>query len=261
MALRVATLLSVLVAFTLPHPLLAQTRTYAHQLTLLTPPDPLARKISVVVQPGLVSNASLPDDLKRARTEMHAGGAISAGALRALADRGDGLAAQKYVHLLLPDPAATPSDIAYYATIAVRTGRIWTLPEAIAAMHLLDPATEPAGRKQAYVSMLYPHAWAGNSLALDAVIDLNGDGRLFGALSEETRVRIVQQDARNGDGRAVMRMALILLSQSSRTAAEEALVQDYLTRAAAVDHLAISVTATNILALRKTPGGAAVISQ
>ena len=262
MAHRVVKFVSALIVVALPQTLWAQEQTYAQQLTLLMPPDPADRQISVVVTPGLASNYGLTDALKASRGAMLAGQDISPADLRALADRNDGLAALRYVRLLLADPTATPSDIAYYATVAVGTGRVWPLPDAVAAMRLLDPATEPADRIRAYVRMLYPHAWAGNALALDAVIDLNGAGRLFGPLSEETRLKILAQDAANGDGRAVMRMALALLSQPSRTLAEEALVDDYLIRAAAVvDNLAISVTATNILAFRRNPVGITVASE
>ena len=262
MAHRVVKCLAVLVVSALPQTLSAQVQTYARQLTLLMPPDPADRQISVVVTPGLASNAGLPDALKLARQAMFDGTEVTPADLRALADRNDGLAAQKYVRLLLADPTATPSDIAYYGTIAVGTGRVWSLPAAIDAMRLLDPATEPVERTRAYVRMLYPHAWAGNALAFDAVIDLNGEGRLFGALSEETRAKILAQDAVNGDGRGVMRMALALMSLPSRTPEQEALIDDYLTRAAAVvDNLAVSVTATNLLDLRRNPAGITVASE
>ena len=261
MAHRVVKSLSVLLTLGLPHAATAQSQTYAHQLDLLMPPNPADRQISVVVTPSLASNYGLTDALKAARIAMLAGQEISPDDLRALADRNDGLAALRYVRLLLADPAAVPSDIAYYGTIAVATGRVWPLPEAVAAMRLLDPSTEPPERTRAYIRMLYPHAWSGNALALDAVIDLNGDGRLFGALSEETRQKILTQDTANGDGRAVMRMALSLLSQPSRTPAEEAMVDDYLTRATNVDNLAVSVTAANILAFRRNPVGITVAAQ
>ena len=261
MAHRGVKCLAVVIVTALPQILWAQVPTYAHQLTLLMPPYPADRQISVVVTPGLASNEGLSDVLKLARQAMQDGTDISPADLRALADRNDGLAALKYLRLLLADPSATASDIAYYGTIAAGTGRVWSLPAAIDAMRLLDPATEPVDRTRAYVRVLYPHAWAGNALALDAVIDLNGEGRLFGALSEETRLKILAQDAVNGDGRGVMRMALNLLSQFSRTPAEEALVDDYLTRAAAVDNLAVSVTATNMLDLRRNPVGITVATE
>ena len=43
---------------------------------------------------------------------------------------------------------------------------------------------------------------AGNVLALDALIVLNGEGRLFGPMSDRTRDRIVAQAEQAGDGRA-----------------------------------------------------------
>lgn len=261
MAHRVVKCLVVLACTALPHTVLAQVQTNAQQLTLLMPPDPADRQISVVVTPGRASNAGLPDLLKLVRQAMLDGAEIAPADLRALADLNDGLAAQRYVRLLLADPTSTPSDIAYYGTIAVGTGRVWSLPAAVAAMRLLDPATEPVERTRAYVRMLYPHAWAGNAIALDAVIDLNGEGRLFGALSEETRLKILAQDAINGDGRGVMRMALALLSLPNRTPEQEALVDDYLARAAAVEYLAVRVTAANLIDLRRNPVGITVASE
>lgn len=233
----------------------------ARTLSLNMPVDPASRLVSVTVRPGRATNAGLTDDLRFARTAMLEGQDISPVQLRALADLDDGLAAQKYVRYLLAQmPGASASDIAYYASVAVRTGRVWTLPDAVAAMRLLDPATEPPERIRAYVEMLYPHAWAGNSIALDAVIDLNGEGRLFGALSDATRAKILEADAAFGGGRATMRMALAILSQDRMSDTDRALARDYLTRSAAHDNLSVSVTATNLLALME--GGAApVLSQ
>jgi len=224
--------------------------------------DPALRQISVTVTQGLSSNALLPDDaLRAARLEMLAGAEIADADLRTLADYGDGLAAQRYVRRLLAGAVpADPSDIAYYATIAVSTGRVWTLPDAVAAMHRLDPATEPALRISAYIGMLYPHAWAGNALALDALIDLNGAGRLFGPLSEPTRVRILEQAALIGDGRAELRMALDLLQRPTRSNAEAALLRDYLARAGASEHLQIRSIVANIQSLLD-PAAAVVVTQ
>ena len=265
MAYRAVTILTLLGSLGLAPLVQAQDyaqaygQDYARQLTLMGAPDPASRQVSVVVRAGLASNHGLPEGLALARSAMLAGTEISAADLAALAERGDGLAAQKYVRLLLADPAANPSDIAFFATVAVSTGRVWTLPDAIAALHRLDPATEPSDRTRAYIAMLYAHAWAGNAAALDAVIDLNGEGRLFGALSEETRARIMAQDAANGDGRAALRMALRLLSEPALSSGQAAMVQDYLTRATAGNNLSVSVTATHLLAQRAA--AAPVLSQ
>jgi hypothetical protein len=223
----------------------------------MIPPPPFeSTRIGVTVFSGLASNAGLPDDLRFARLAMQAGNVVSPLMLRDLADRRDGLAAQRYVDWLLteaPDPAY--SDIATYAAIAAGTGRTGYLAEFIAALYHLEPATEPAERKSLYVSVLYPHAWAGNLLALDAVIDLNGADRLFGDLSDATRTRILEIDSAQGSGRAALRMAVGLLLENPRDAAEEAMIDDYLTRAMSGDHLGIRVTAANLLAGR---GSAAV---
>ena len=261
MAHRVVKCACLVLLTVLPQTLWAQPQTYAQQLSLLIPADPEANLISVTVAAGLTSNAGLSAELRQARLDMFADLDVAPATLRALADRRDGLAAQKYVRLLLTDPTATPSDIAHYATVAVSSGRVWTLPDAVAAMLLLDPATEPADRKRAYIDMLYAHAWAGNPLALDAVIDLNGEGRLFGPLSAETLARILEQDAVNGQGRAALRLALHLLAQQARTPEDEARVDDYLTRAAAADNFAVRVTATNMQAQRQNPPEITVVSQ
>jgi len=232
-------------------------------IAMNVPPDLESSQISVKVTPGLTHTNRLPTKaLRKARKDMVEGLEIPVADLRALADHGDGLAAQKYVRLLLAQvPEASASDIAYYGSIAVSTGRVWSLRDAVEAMSRLDPATEPAARKKTYVAMLYPHAWAGNSLALDAVIDLNGEGKLFGDLSEKTRQKILDQDAKNGDGRGALRLALILLQKPEKTAEDDALVRDYLGRALAGDNLAVRATAANLLEILKDDETAAVQTQ
>lgn len=219
-------------------------------------PDAKGRFISVVVRPGLARTIDLPTEgLRQARRDMLAGTRVADADLRALADRRDGLAAQCYVRrLLAAEPLGGDSDIAFYATVAIATGRVWTLPDAVAAMRRLDPATEPPERVQAYMAMLYAHAWAGNSVALEAMIDLNGEGRLFGPLSEATRQRILDQGDLAGDGRAALRMAIGLMREGAMTPAREAQARDALGRALAGGDLEARATAINLL--RLLPGAA-----
>ena len=93
-------------------------------ISLSIPPDTAHSQVSVVVNKGLTRTAKLPTPaLRDARVAMIAGKEISVGALKALADHWDGLAAQKYVRYLLAEvPDASASDIAYYGAIAVSTG-------------------------------------------------------------------------------------------------------------------------------------------
>lgn len=211
-------------------------------------------QVSVIVDRGLTSNRNLRNSLRAARNAMHRGDAVSASRLRALANAGDGLAAQRYVRLLLAEEATPdPSDLAFYSAIAVGTGRIWTLRTMIAAMHKLDPAREPRERIRRYIRVLYPHAWAGNTLALQAVLDFNGEGRLFGPLSDKTRARIAVEAAKHGDGRIELSMAVALLERTRAVPTSDPkdlnLARQLLEKSATSAHLAVATSAQNLLLL------------
>lgn len=213
--------------------------------------DVETRQISVVVTPGRRSMRGLPASLVRARRQMHAKQEVSDGNLRRLADYGDGLAAQLYVRRLIArgEAQSRASDLAYYSAIAVGTGRIWTLPEMIEAMMRLDPKTEPRERIRKYISVLYAHAWAGNTWALDAVVVFNGDDKLFGALSQATRDRILAQGQKNGDGRVELRMAMALLEQQELSQAQKSQARDLLERASGSTHLGVMSASQNLIRL------------
>lgn len=223
---------------------------------LLPPPPAETARIGVTVFAGLQSNTGLPDRLRDGRAALHAGAPIIPAMLRDLADRRDGLAAQRLLNWLLTEAEdPSPSDIATYAAIAAGTGRTTSFDDFVAALYQLDPATESSERKRLYMAVLYPHAWAGNLLALDAVVDLNGPGRLFGELSDATRERILEADAAAGMGRAALRLAINLLAQPTRNDREEAQVDAYLTRAMAGADVMIRTIAANLLDARQ-PGAA-----
>ncbi len=210
-----------------------------------------ADRISVTVTPGRRNMRGLSASLIAARKQMHARGPVSDLNLRKLADAGDGLAAQIYVRRLMTSGADihAPSDVAYYSAIAVGTGRVWTLPDMVKAMTRLDPATEPRSRLRKYIQVLYPYAWAGNTLALDAVVKFNGDGKLFGALSQSTRDKILDQSQRNGDGLIELRMATALLEQPNISRAQQDQAKDLLQRAQASSHLGVMTAAQNLIGL------------
>ncbi|MFT5797420.1 MAG: hypothetical protein ACI84R_001480 [Candidatus Azotimanducaceae bacterium] len=212
-------------------------------------------RISVTVEEGLTSSRRLRSGaLRKARVTLHEGGEVSAANLRSLADLGDGLAAQRYVRLLLAsDTLATASDLAYYSAIAVGTGRVWTLGTMVDAMRKLDPKTEPTLRVNRYIKTLYPHAWAGNTLALQAVVAFNGEGRLFGPLSDTTRDRILDEARKTGNGRVELGMAVGLLERTRATDLPDPVIldqaRDLLQLAQASQHLAVSTSAQNLLRL------------
>jgi hypothetical protein len=222
------------------------------------PVEKESRQISVKVTPGLTRTKSLPSKaLRQARIDMLAKKVVSDENLRALADHGDGLAAQKYVRLLVArhsGDSSYASDIAYYGAIAVGTGRVWSLPDMVEAMHHLDVKTEPKARVNKYISVLYPHAWEGNGLALEALIDFNGQGKLFGDLSESTRQRIIEQSEKNGVGRAELHMAINIMQKPNLTQQETELARKYLERAKLANNLVIKTAASNLLPLLDAGG-------
>lgn len=210
--------------------------------------DQESREISVVVDPGLKRTKSLPRSLQDARIALLNKETLPAETLKALADRRETLAALRYVDVLMARGIEdNASDVAWYAAIAVGGGRVWALPEMVEALHLLDPKTEPQVRINQYIRVLYPHAWAGNELALDAVIDFNGEGRLFGPLSDSTRERIEAQIAQNGSARGDLRVAVSILSQDTLTPDDKARARVHLERARQADHLAVATTAANLI--------------
>ncbi len=229
---------------------------YAQAISMNIPPDKTHRQIAVVVTKGLTSTKKLPTpELKDARKRMLAGKDVTPDELRALSDHGDGLAAQKYERYLSDNAAtSTASDIAYYGTIALGTGRVWALPAVVEALRRIDPATEPDARKKAYAAVLYPYAWAGNSLALDAIIDLNGKDKLFGEMSKATQDKIAAQGEKAGDGRVALRLAIALLQKPERSKADLSLAQHFLKLAQASDNVQVQATATNLITLLASNG-------
>ncbi|RVT85740.1 hypothetical protein DXV76_08305 [Rhodobacteraceae bacterium CCMM004] len=222
------------------------------------PSDPESRAISVVVDPGITKTAQLRRaDLRETRKAMHEGLPVADDALRALADARDGLAAARYAdRLIAEDPLGRASDIAWYTSIAVGSGRVYALRKMVTALHRLDPADEPAARKRQYMAVLYPHAWAGNALAMDAVIAFNGEGRLFGALSDATRDKILDYAA-GGDGRVELRFAVRILADDDATAADLARARSYLERARASVSPTAKATAETLLSLLDARTGGA----
>ncbi|WP_283647300.1 hypothetical protein [Marinovum algicola] len=164
-------------------------------------------------------------------------------ALRRLAEAGDGLAALRMVKRLRPrGPAEHASDIAYYASIASGAGRQGLFDDFVAALYLLDPAREPKHRVSQFIRVLYPHAWAGNSLAQDALIALNGPGKLFGPMSEATRARIRQE----GGARMVLALAMKDLSRDDLDAAALTRVIGYLELAERTGDLPVRTMAQSL---------------
>lgn len=236
---------------------MGQTGTgHAEAITMNIPSDKASRQISVVVTKDVTVSKKLPTpELTDARKRMLTGKDVTPDELRQLADLGDSLAAQNYTRYLVANFAtSTASDIAYYGTRALEAGHIWSLPYVVDALPRIDPATEPEPRKKAYAAVIYPYAWAGNSLALDALIDLNGEGKLFGPMSKATQDHIVALGEKGGDGRVALRLALMLIQKTDRSKADIDMARHFLKLAQASDNFQVQVTATNLINLLASNG-------
>ena len=212
--------------------------------------DPESRAISVVVNPSLRHTRQLPTrSLRAARQSMIAGREVSDANLARLGEHNDGLAAWRYVkRLLARDPVAHASDIAFYSAVAAGTGRGYALDDMIAAMHHLDPVEEPWTRRTRLIRVLYAHAWAGNTMAMDAVIAFNGEGTLFGPMSQRTLDRVLRA-AERGDGRIELQLAMKLLNATGATRSDLETAMGYLNTAVASPDLTISPTSKNLIPL------------
>lgn len=211
--------------------------------------DKEGRDVSVIVTEGRSTMVGLSPALRDARTRMHAKQEVSDDELKELSKRGDGLAAFYYARRLVNrgELEYAASDVAYYSALAVGTGRVSQLPSMIKAMELLDPETEPKERLNKYSEVLYAHAWQGNTLALQAVIDFNSEDALFGPLSEKTRDRIIQEAAKVGDGRIELRMAVEILERPDVSEGDRERARTLLIQAEKSSHLGIATTAKNLL--------------
>ncbi|TNF21589.1 MAG: hypothetical protein EP318_06455 [Rhodobacteraceae bacterium] len=209
------------------------------------PSDSDARQISVVVDRGITHTNQLPWALRPLRKAMVGGAAMSLADLRKLADRGDSLAALKLVKAMrsgaMPESA---SDMAFYAAVAAGAGRRGMLGEMIAALYRLTPGTEPAERLSQSIRVLYGHAWAGNTRAQDALVALNGEGRLFGPMSDATREKILT----SGGARMVLSLAMTDLARKDLDEGGLMRVRGYLERAERNGDLAIRTMAQTLSA-------------
>ena len=211
------------------------------------PADPESAKISVITDTGITRTDQLPEGLRDLRRSMNNGETLTTDELRALADQGDALAAWNVVKKMRVEGGAA-ADIAHYAATAAGAGRVYALGDMIRSMHRLEPGSVTGARLNHLVRVLYAHAWAGNSKALDAVISFNGEDRLFGPLSDATRTKILEQ-ARTMDGRVELHFALDLLAKDTLTEAERRGARNYLKKAQESKNLAVLATAQNLIAL------------
>lgn len=214
----------------------------ANPLTDLSAIYPERKKISVVVTRGVTHTRQLPRQLQSTRKAMLAGRPMVDEQLRDLAKAHDSLAALRYTKRLMARDGS-PAEIAYYASLAAAGGRASVFDDMVKALYSLRPGDMEKTRLSHVISVLYGYAFAGNTLALDAVMDLNGPKALFGEMSPKTRERLLSEGLEIGDGRIELRLAMQAISE--RTVPTQVIV-GYLLRAERMGDLAVRTTAENL---------------
>jgi hypothetical protein len=79
------------------------------------------------------------------------------------------------------------------------------------------------------------------------VMAMNGEGKLFGPLSDKTRAKIEEQGRKAGDGGVPLRLAVNLMARSDAPAADLQQARAYLQQAVMSPHLSVRTTAANML--------------
>ncbi len=186
--------------------------------------------------------------LRAARREMIAGKDISATSLQALADAGDGLAAFRYAKLLgeraVPDPTGVA---AHYYAIAAYTGRAFAVPPLASLLKDNGAAYSPS-RLTHGLNAMTVQAFSGNPVAATLLGQMYVDGVPFGRDLDQAR-RFLDMASAGGSPKAVLQLAIVLMSDPVDAAAGHPGARSTLLLAAAGDDLAVRVTAENLLRL------------
>ncbi len=210
--------------------------------------DPEAKRISVELAPGLQSTRQLPWRLQQARRRLIDGGSVSLTDLRRIADYGDGFAAYRFAERLMktgnPDLA---DDAAHYYGMAAATGRagaIFGMVQAIDAIEDFDAV--PPRRMDVIRDILLAYARAGNSRAIDAVLQYHLAGKPFGSFGGDVE-RLVLNGSGDGAAGVSLQLATALLQKPDPTRAELERARDYLELAQASDSMRMTLIAGNLM--------------
>ena len=210
--------------------------------------DPEAKRIAVELAPGLRSTRDLPWNLQQARRRLIDGQTVSMTDLRQMADRGDGFASYRFAERLMetgnPDLA---DDAAHYYGMAAATGRagaIFGLVKAVDAIKDVDAV--PPRRLDVIRDILLAYARAGNSRAIDAVLQYHLDGVPFGSFGDDVE-SLVLAGSGDGAGAVSLQLATALLQQPDPTREELERARDYLERAQASESMRTVLIAGNLL--------------
>lgn len=189
--------------------------------------------------------------LQATRKRMVAGGAVSTGQLRALADAGDGLAAYRYGRFLQAKvPPAKSGSAAHYYAMAAYTGRAFAVTPL--AKLLLEEGTDysPSLLRHSLNAMTV-QAISGNTKAAQYLSQMYAAGAPFG--HDLRQAQHFMAMAGQNDPAAALKLGLVLMADPADMALDHIGARAALTLAAEGSNFSARVTAQNLLRLLDTP--------
>ena len=205
------------------------------------------------VKPKTVGPAShLPLALQATRKNLLAGKRVTYRQLQALADAGDGVGAFKLAERIQKqaDPKLA-TDALHYFSLAAYDGRSY------AVRHMLNILADdglqfsPAHLASAEAA-LRAQAKKGNAVAVEGLIKLYSQGHPFGEKRDELEA-LLATGVGNKNGDTAFRMAVMLLSQPTRTPEQTEQATRYLGIARDKGSVGMKAAASNLLAQMTEP--------
>ena len=203
-------------------------------------------------RPPLAPAIAASPALKALRRSMLDGNDIGMTNLRRLADAGDGLAAFNFAKAL-EENGGKWQDLIHYYSLALYQGRDFVARRVINQVKLHGTEMDTLGdrRRQSVEDALLAASRRGNRDAALALSDFYAGGVPFG-LEEVKAAKLLEPYAREGDGKAALKIALLWIGSDPTKPNDLAAAREMLELAAASGDIGTRSTAENLLATLPT---------
>lgn len=193
----------------------------------------------------------LPIALQEARKRLLAGKRVSYGELQALADAKDGIGAFKLAERIQTqgDPKLA-TDALHYFAIAAYEDRGYAVRHMMAILNDGSLELRPSHLESAEAA-LRRQARKGNEQAVEGLIRLYSEGRLFGDKRDELEA-LLASGAGKKNGDTAFKLAVLLLSDRDRTPEETQRATRFLAIAEENGSIGMKAAAGNLLAQLQT---------
>jgi TPR repeat protein len=193
------------------------------------------------------AKSNLPPELQLVRKRLLAGKSVPYLQLQALADQGDSIGAFRMGERLnaQKDPGLA-TDALHYFSIAVYQNRAYAVGQMVEILSRTDVKIAPAHLEQAEIA-LRAQALRGNEKAIDSLIRFYSEGKPFGTKRDQLEA-LLKTAAGSKNAESAFRLAVMLLSEPSRTPDQTEQAVRYLSIATKNGSIGVQASASNLLA-------------